>query len=322
MNCEQVQSLLAAYLDGEVTPSERALIVAHLSSCTVCQQELDLLSTARSQIRSALQRRAVQAEPSWEAWNRLEATITKAAQPSSTFAAWFSRKAPNASRASNQRLGGVSMQKRWIFSGLAGAIVLSALAILVARNVTPVSAREILDRAYSVQSTQSEGKGILHTRIETYQNLCARSESEGAGITTVMDSYLEPQAGYFRNVISEAKTGNVLEVFAFDGSHIYSGHRSVEVKEGQPEQGSKSGQRQVVCEAPYGPTNDPLTVYRGAQSNIAEVNLPKSEGMQTNEEMFQKMRNDPNAELLGKQTWIDGRAVYVLRSWQPVKAFI
>src|ERR1041385_3235922 len=95
MNCEQVQSLLAAYLDGEVTPSERALIVAHLSSCTVCQQELDLLFTARSQIRSALQRRGVQAEPSWEAWNRLEATITKAAQPSSTFAAWFSRKAPN-----------------------------------------------------------------------------------------------------------------------------------------------------------------------------------------------------------------------------------
>jgi len=63
MNCEQVQALLAAYLDGEVTPFERALILAHLSGCTDCQQELDLLSTARNQVRSALQRRASQAAP-------------------------------------------------------------------------------------------------------------------------------------------------------------------------------------------------------------------------------------------------------------------
>ena len=61
MNCEQVQSLLVAYLDGEVTPSERTLIQAHLSNCTVCQQELTLLSTARSQVRSMLQRQAVHA---------------------------------------------------------------------------------------------------------------------------------------------------------------------------------------------------------------------------------------------------------------------
>jgi putative zinc finger protein len=332
MNCEEIQALLVTYLDGEVTPSERMLIQVHLSGCTVCQQELDLLSTARSQVRSALQRRASQAVPSQDAWSRLEARLPKlhesflqeAAQPSSKqLTVWLARNAPGVSRASNQFFGGVRMQKRWIFSGLAGAIVLSVMAILVARNVTPVSAREILDRAYSAQSAQSEGEGILHTRIETYQNLCARPEGQGGTITTVMDSYLDPRTGYFRSVSTEAKTGAVLEVFAFDGSHIYTGHRSMEVKDGQPEDGPESGKKQVICDQRiYGPMDGTLTVYRGTQSNVTSVSLPKSEDAQTNEEMFQKMRSDPNAELLGKQTWVDGRAVFALRSWQPVKAFI
>jgi len=97
MNCDHVQSLLVAYLDGEVTPSERTLIQAHLSYCTVCQQELTLLSTARGRVRSMLQRRAVHAVPSSEAWNRLEAKLPKvqafvlqeADQPTSKFEAWL-----------------------------------------------------------------------------------------------------------------------------------------------------------------------------------------------------------------------------------------
>jgi len=330
MNCEAVQSLLTAYLDGEVTPSERALILAHLSSCTVCRQELDLLSTARSRVRSALQRRAIQAVPSQEAWSRLEARLPKVqesflpevAQPSPTFTAWFSRKAPNASRALNHFFGGVQMQKRWIFSGLAGVIALSVLAIVVAKNVTPVSAREILDRSLSAQSTQSEGEGIRHTRIETYQNLCVRPEGQGGTITTVMDSYVEPQTGYFRMVSTEAETGTILDVFAFDGAHIYNGNRSVDVKPDQPEGGPSSGQKQIVCDQPFGPTNGVLTVYSSSQSRIASGELPRGVGVETNEELFQKMHKDPNAKLLGEETWLDGRKVYVVRSWQPVKAVI
>jgi len=319
-SCGQVQSLLVAYLDGEVNPSERALILAHLSDCTVCQQELNLLSKARSQVRAALQRRALQTAPAREAWSRLEARLTEAAQPSSKLSAWFSRKAPGVGHASNQILGGVTLQKRWIFSGLAGVIVLSALAILVVKNVTPVSAREILDRAYSAQSTQSEG--IRHTRIETYQNLCARLEGQGGTITTVMDSYLEPQTGYFRTVSTQAETGTVLEVFAFDGAHLYNGQRSVDVKADPPEQGPASGQKQAVCDQPFGSTDGPLTVYRGSQSSIAAADLPRGAGVETNDELFQKMHKDPDAKLLGEETWLDGRQVYVVRSWQPVKAVI
>jgi hypothetical protein len=196
------------------------------------------------------------------------------------------------------------------------------VAILIARNVTPVSAREILDRSYSAQSIQSEGKGIRHTRIETYQNLCARPEGQVEAITMVMDSYLEPQTGYFRTVSTEAKTGAVLEVFAFDGTRLFNGHRSVDVEADRPEQGPASPQKQIVCDQPFGPTDAPLTVYRGPQSNIAAADLPRGAGEETNEELFQKMHKDPQAKLLGEETWLDGREVYVVRSWQPVKAVI
>ena len=318
MNCEHVQSLLTVYLDAEVTPSERVLILAHLSGCTVCQRELDLLSTARSQVRSALQRRALQAVPSRDAWNRLEARLTKAAQPSSKFKAWFSRQAPNVSRTFRQRFGGVTMQKRWIFSGLAGVIVLSVLAVLVAQTAIPVSAQQILDRAYEAQSTQNEEEGIQHTLIEIYTNLCARPEGGRAPIA--IESYSDPRAVYFRTVITEAETGNALDVSAFDGAYVYEGHRLVEVKRNEPEQGTEP--RQKICDFSWGDTNDAtrLTVYRGAQNSVASVNLPIREEVQTYEEIFQKMRSDPNAELLGEETWVNGRPVYVLRSWQPVKA--
>src|SRR5215510_13027830 len=153
MNCEQVQSLLIAYLDGEVTPSERALMQAHLSGCTVCQQELNLLSTARSRVRSMLQRRAVHAVPSRDAWSRLEAKMTKADQLSSKKEAWFTStpswanalagrtEAPDVKHASNphKKIGGVSMNKRSIFSVMTGVAVLAILAMFVARNVTPAS---------------------------------------------------------------------------------------------------------------------------------------------------------------------------------------
>jgi hypothetical protein len=321
MNCEEAQALLLGYLDGEVTPSERTLILAHLSGCSVCQQELDLLSTARSQVRSALQRRAVHAVPSREAWSRLEARLTETAQPSSKFMAWLSRRAPNAGRVFNQLLGGVTMQKRWIFSGLAGVIMLSALAVLLAQTVTPVSARQILDRAYQAQSMQNQGEGIHHTRVETYHNICALPEDQGE--STVIESYLDLQAGYFRTVITEAQTGNALDVFAFDGSHIYSGHRLVPGEAKDPQQGSEPRPKRFVCEQPFGTGTDAsLTVYRGAQNNVAAVNVPANEEAQTHEEIFRQMQDDPNAELLGEETWIDGRKVYVLRSWQPVKALV
>ena len=310
MNCERTQSLLVAYLDGEVTPSERTLIQAHLSNCTVCQQELTLLSTARSRVRSMLQRRAVYAVPSAEAWNRLEATLTEAEQLSSKKEAWFSRKAPNASRASNphQKFGGISMNKRSIFSVMAGVVVLAILAVLVARNVTSASAsaQQILERASEVQSQPSVAQGIRHIRSEFYDNL--EGKSDGQGEETIVESYSDPAGGNFRIVFTDKETGTLLSVFAFDGSNAYNS------------EGSKSGQSGAAL----------LTVYRSPQNRpslIGDLFANRINGRSNGaldaeaKSMFDRMRQDAHVELVGKETWNNGHTVYILRSQQEVKSF-
>jgi type II secretory pathway pseudopilin PulG len=310
MNCEQVQLLLVAYLDGEVTPSERTLIQAHLSHCTVCQQDLTLLSTARSRVRSMLQRRAVYAVPSAEAWNRLEAKLTEAEKLLSKKEAWFSRKAPNGNRTSNphRKFGGVSMNKRSIFSVMAGVVVLAILAVFVAQNVTPVSAsaQQILERASEVQSQSSAAQGIRHISSEFFSNL--EGKSDGQGEDMIVESYSDPVSGNFRVVFTDKDTGTVLSVFAFDGSNAYNS------------EGSKSGQSGAALLTVYSsPQNRPSLIGTtfanriSGKSNAALDAEAKS--------MFNRMLQDPHVELVGQETWEGGHTVYVLRSQQEVKSF-
>jgi Putative zinc-finger len=306
-SCGQVQSLLPAYLDNEVTPSERVLILAHLSGCTVCQQELNLLSTARSQARATLQRRAIQAVPPREAWSRLETRLMEDAQPSSKFVAWFSRKAPGADRASNRFSGGVTMQKRSILSVLAGVLLLAVLAVFVARNAIPVSARQVLDRAYQAQTQTSPTQGIEHIRNAIYTNIDAKSEDQG--LNTIVESYSDPVSGNFRVVTTDKESGKVLQVYAFDGSNAYN---SDTMQDGRP-------------------SESPLTVYHSLQDRTSlmqrkfiSVTNRKLSPAQDEESkfMFEKMRQDPQVELLGQETWDNGHIVYVLRSQQEIKLLV
>ncbi len=308
MNCEQIQSLLVAYLDGEVTPSERILIQTHLSNCTVCQQELTLLSTARSRVRLLLQRQAVHAIPEQNAWNRLEAKMTEAQQPSpSKFEAWLLRKAPDAGYAFNLHriLGGVLMQKRSIFSAAAGVLVLAILAVFVARNATPVSARQVLDRAYQAQTQTISAQGIEHIRSEIYTDVEAKEQ----GMETIVESYSDPVNANFRVVTTDKETGEVLQVNAFDGSDVYS---SDNMQDGQP-------------------SEDPLTVYHNVQDpnslmkqkTISVMNRKLNPAQDEEAKfMFEKMRGDPQVELVGQETWDNGHTVHVLRSQQEIKLLV
>jgi anti-sigma factor RsiW len=46
MSCERIQELLSAYLDGELSPAERAEVDAHLAACPECAGLLARLRTA------------------------------------------------------------------------------------------------------------------------------------------------------------------------------------------------------------------------------------------------------------------------------------
>lgn len=122
MNCQEVNRLLVAYLDNEVTPSERTLIQEHLAGCDTCQQELAALSALQSRVSQFLQVRAAQAAPSPQAWSRLQARLARKARPSlSWLPAWLQRSAPGVGRTNRIFGGGVTMKR----------LALAAIAVLV-----------------------------------------------------------------------------------------------------------------------------------------------------------------------------------------------
>jgi hypothetical protein len=197
------------------------------------------------------------------------------------------------------------MQKRWILSSVVGVAVVLVLAALLAQTVTPASARQILDRAYRAQTEIAPVQGIEHIRSEIYSNIEAKEQ----GLDTIVESYSDPVSSNFRMVTTDKNTGKVLQVYAFDGSNVYN---SDSMKDGQQ-------------------SEDPLTVYHSLQdptslmkSKFIGVTNRKLNPAQDEESrfMFDKMRQDPHVELLGQETWNDGRTVYVLRSQQEIKLFV
>lgn len=294
MKCAQVQSLLVSYLNNETTPSERTLIRTHLSDCAVCRKELALLSEMQSQIGSALQRRAAQAVPAADAWERLEARLAGPAQPLPTrFNTRSWRLAPDVNRIVTQLFtGGMIMKRVAMMAGIA-MLVIAIVAFAVFSRVPTVTAQDVLAQAYQAQAQAAPKQGILHHRSENYNNYQALPE--GQGVSTIVDSYLDLQGHNVRLVVSDSETGKVLDAFANDGSYTYSSR------------GEYNG--------------DVLTVYRTPQGTLSTIMEADSNG-QDEKALFDQMRSDPGVQFVGKETWDDGRMVYILRSQQPVKALV
>src|SRR5512139_2076224 len=115
MKCEQVQKALAVFLEGELTAADQLMIQQHLAGCDVCRSALG------QRVGQALQDLAAPAEPSPQAWSRLQARVTqvsmtKEAQPSSKpLPLWLSRLAPGGkSTHTTLVVGDKTMKKRVI----------------------------------------------------------------------------------------------------------------------------------------------------------------------------------------------------------------
>lgn len=298
MKCEQVQSLLVSYLNNETTPSERAMMQAHLSGCKDCEEELSRISDMQGQLSSTLQRRAAQAEPSAAAWEHLQARLVQDAQPAPVSGTWLSRFAQDVNRVSSQLFSGdVTMRKRLTLSALMAVLVISIVSVYMAKTVTRVSAKEILNQAYAAQSANVPTQGIQHIRSENYFNLDGLAADQGA--QTILDSYADLQNGNFRVVTIDSKIGKVLDASAYDGANRYSRDYS--------EQTTGA---------------DSLTIYRTPQGQVAELKPGGNSVGPDERAMFEQMRNDPNVKFAGEETWDDERKVYVLQSQQPMKAMV
>lgn len=138
MKCESVDSLLVAYLDGEVTPLEREEIEAHLAGCLACAEELVAMRMIRHQIGATLRAVAATAAPPSQAWphlqQRLRAHLAARRQRQEVptgearSLSCFQRLAPGVSRINQIFEGGLTIKK-----GLA----LAALAVLVLALLLP-----------------------------------------------------------------------------------------------------------------------------------------------------------------------------------------
>jgi hypothetical protein len=199
----------------------------------------------------------------------------------------------------------LSMNKRIIFSALAVVAVLSIVVVIMANTVTSVSAKEILDRAYQAQTQTVTNQGIEHIRSEIYSDIEAKEQ----GMETIVESYSDSVNGNFRVVTTDKETGKVLQVNAFDGSDVYT---SDNMQDGQPRE-------------------DPLTVYHNVQDptslikqkTISVMNRKLSPAQDEESKfMFEKMRSDPQVELVGQEPWNNVSTVYVLRSQQEIKLLV
>lgn len=91
MKCQETAAMMVAYLDQELSPSERKMVTAHLAECDSCRRELAALSTLQGGVRRSLHQQAVEAVPAPDAWVHLQATLGSAARPAypARIAAWL-----------------------------------------------------------------------------------------------------------------------------------------------------------------------------------------------------------------------------------------
>jgi len=120
MECHDIQKKLEAFMDGELTPEEGAVIIEHLDSCPGCRTELVKL-TAADQLVAQTQG----LDPGEEAWARMRAGIREG----------ISRR-PVVSRP------GIMDWIRWLVSPryavikVGAALAVMALALVISRELT------------------------------------------------------------------------------------------------------------------------------------------------------------------------------------------
>lgn len=113
MKCDQMRSLMGAYLNHELSHSERAWAEGHLRGCETCHGELDRLSLSGALAKTTLLMGAAAVAPAPNAWARVQARL--AGQPS-----------PYARRASRVSFGFIQA-----ISATVAAIVFVAASLIV-----------------------------------------------------------------------------------------------------------------------------------------------------------------------------------------------
>jgi hypothetical protein len=167
-----------------------------------------------------------------------------------------------------------------VFAALAVIIVIT---VLVAQNVSPVSAQQIVERADAARTTNATSAGIRHTVIDVFDTT-AEFSGDLAGIHRVEEQYLDTASGFYRSVEKDT-SGALLRGGSVDGKFDYSFDH--------PSADSVTIQR------------TPLSADQRSKENAVSVDAGA-------DDLFKQFKNNPNVKLVGTIAWTDGSKAYVL----------
>ena len=201
MTCRQISKKISAYLDQELTMGEVKLVEEHLDTCELCRLELVELRRTRQAAAAALHEMAAAVEPSAQAWSRLQSSLNVGQiSREKNEQSWLSRLAPGWKAYINNGLLGEFVMKRKIAVMLSGVLIFGILGFfLTYRNVTPVSAKQILEKAYEVHKASNLVTGISHMKVERFFNNDAK-EGKDAGTKSIRETFTDYQTGNYRAV--------------------------------------------------------------------------------------------------------------------------
>ncbi len=89
MKCNDVERLMAAYLDNEVTPDEREEIQDHLSSCQHCREGLEELTVTQAYLRETFQTATKTVIASSDTWEKIDQRLGADEQPLFFISRWI-----------------------------------------------------------------------------------------------------------------------------------------------------------------------------------------------------------------------------------------
>lgn len=298
MNCRQISSNLSAFLDNNVSNNEEILIMEHLSTCEDCRAELAELRITRQSVVNTMHALADSAEPPAQAWAGVQQRIRQVkGSHTSTNQNRLSSLAPGWMVMIFQNLGALQMSRK-IAVVISGAFIFGVLGFFMMNEpVTPVSAKEILDKAYEVQMNAEKVAVISHMKIERYFNP-EMKDGNDVGTRILSDIFTDYKTGNYRKVEYSLPEMKVISVAGYDGENTYS---SI------PLDKSHKG--------------DALTVYRSPQSRDKVAGLDNLGPTFSAEKQFDSIRNDPKISLESEKVHSDGLKVYVLVANHPAESF-
>jgi hypothetical protein len=158
MKCQEVNDLLVALSDDEVTPSERFLIQAHLAGCEFCQKKQVALLATQARVSRSLQARAAQTTPPPQAWSRLQTRLAREARPASAWLpTWLQRLSPNSDRINPIPSGNLTVSKGLALAALAALIIAISTMIFI----PPVRAQVVDTIQHIILGTHSWAKQVI-----------------------------------------------------------------------------------------------------------------------------------------------------------------